>query len=435
MRSKRRLEISLLLLVPFMCLGGTTPAQVGKSSPSATGAKAGSTPKAEGAAGRLSAIVASGRLEDLRWPNFSDYRLLLTNFYRPTGFKLVWVRDGQPDAQALELIQILQDAGQEGLRAEDYDASRWADHLKLLSDEHKADEARFDAALTVCVMRYLSDLQVGRIDPRHLDFEFDVSQKKLDLPQFVRQRLVDGSDLSSELAAVGPPFAEYRRLRDAMRHYMELSKSESQEKLPFFQVAPGGQSVVIEPLASRLRFLGDLPESVTIPPGSNTYDGALVDAVKHFQQRHGLNPTGILDRETITEMNVPLSDRVEQMRLGLERFRWLPYHFKQPPIAINVPEFRLYAFEGGDRVAFTMNVNVGKQYDFQTPIFEERCSTSSFVPTGILRQASCAMKSSPTWLRFRRWKKMIWNSSARVEKSSSPATSLPRCCNRCDQES
>ena len=61
----------------------------------------------------MSAIVSSGRLEDLRWPDFADYRLDLTNFHRPSGYKLAWIRDGEPTPQALELIQILQDADQE----------------------------------------------------------------------------------------------------------------------------------------------------------------------------------------------------------------------------------------------------------------------------------------------------------------------------------
>src|SRR3984885_16200661 len=115
-----------------MPFSGQTSAQNGKNSPVAASAKASSTQKPDGAAARLSAIVASGRLEDLRWPDFSDYRSHLTNFYRPSGYKPAWIRDGKPTTQAVELIHILQDADQEGLLAEDYDASRWADRLTLL---------------------------------------------------------------------------------------------------------------------------------------------------------------------------------------------------------------------------------------------------------------------------------------------------------------
>src|ERR1700733_1828424 len=103
-----------------------------KNSPVVATAKASSRQKPDGVSTQLSGIVASGRLEDLRWPDFSDYRIHLTNFYRPSGYRLAWIRDGKPTDQAMELIQILQDADREGLLAKDYDASRWADRMTLL---------------------------------------------------------------------------------------------------------------------------------------------------------------------------------------------------------------------------------------------------------------------------------------------------------------
>jgi murein L,D-transpeptidase YcbB/YkuD len=380
-RSRRRLEIAILLLVATVPLSGQTSSQSRTSSPVTARAKASSTQQPDGVASRLSAIVASSRLEDLRWPDFSDYRLHLTNFYRPSGYKLAWIRDGEPTTQALDLIKILQEADRKGLLAEDYDALRWADRLASLKDQHQDDQARFDVALTVCMMRYISDLHIGRINPENLGFEFDVSHKKLDLPHFVRERLVDGSDLRSELAAIEPPFAIYQRLLAALLHYMELEKSGDREKvLDVGGVSPGGQYAGIAGLASRLRLLGDLPDSVTIPPDSKVYEQPLVDAVKHFQERLGMRPTGDLDYKTVVAMNVPLSDRIEQMQLGLERLRWLPYQFKQPPIVINVPEFRLYAFNEKNEVGLTMRVNVGEDYNHQTPMFRGNIQYLVFRP-------------------------------------------------------
>ena len=380
MRFGQRIEIAPLLLLASLLISQPASAQTKKASPAATTPKASSTQKPDGASAQLSAIVASGRLEVLRWPNFSDYRSHLVSFYSP-GYKLAWVRDGEPTTQAVELVHILQDADREGLRAEDYDASRWPDRLASLKGQHQgADEARFDAALSVCIMRYVSDLHIGRINPQHLGFEFDVSHKKLNLPQFVRQRLVDGSDLRSELVEVEPPFEGYQRLREAMQHYMELAKTDDGEKLPDpIRILPGEKYVGTERLANLLRSLGDLPDTATIPPDSK-YDGALVDGVKHFQERVNLTPTGVLDTKTITELNKPLSDRIEQMRLGLERYRWLPYTFKQPPIAVNVPEFRLYGFDKEKHIGLSMNVNVGDEYYFQTPIFENNIQYIVFRP-------------------------------------------------------
>jgi murein L,D-transpeptidase YcbB/YkuD len=381
-RSIQRLEIAILLFVALLPLCGQISAQNRKSSPVAASAKASSTQKLDGSGIQLNAIVASGHLEDLRWPDFSDYRLHLTNFYRSSGYKLVWIREGQPTTQAIELIQIFQNADQEGLRAEDYDAARWADRMALLKSPHQDDdEVRFDVALTVCAMRYISDLHIGRINPQNLGFEFDVSHKKLYLPQFVRERLVNGSDLRSELVAIEPLFKNYQRLRAALLHYMELEKNDDGEKvLDAGPVSPGGQYAGIAGLAKRLRLLGDLPDGVTIPPDSTVYEGPLVDAVKHFQERFGMRPTGQFDYKTLVEMNVPLSDRIEQMQLGLERLRWLPYQFKQPPIVINVPEFRLNAFDEKGEVHLTMRVNVGEDYNHQTPMFEGNIQYLVFRP-------------------------------------------------------
>jgi L,D-transpeptidase YcbB len=379
-RSRRPLEIALLLLVASIPFVGQTSKQTKKASPPAAKGNPAQTPN--GAASRLSAIVASGNLADLRWPDFSDYRIHLTNFYRSSGYKPAWIRDGQPTPQSLELIRLFQEADQKGLRPEDYDAPRWTDRLTLLKGPHQDDdEARFDAALTVCIMRYISDLHIGRINPENLGFEFDVKHKKLYLPDFVRQRLVGGSNLSSELLEVEPPFAEYKRLIATLLHYMDLAKTGDGEKvLDAGPVSPGNQYAGIQGLAKRLRMLGDLPGSVTIPQDSTTYEGPLVDAVKHFQERFGMQPTGQFDYKTLTEMNVPLSDRILQMQLGLERLRWLPYTFKQPPVVINVPEFRLYAFNEKSEVGLTMRVNVGEDYNHQTPMFEGNIQYIVFRP-------------------------------------------------------
>jgi murein L,D-transpeptidase YcbB/YkuD len=379
-RSSRRLEIALLLVVSPLQFSGQTTAQKTTSSPVAVSAS--STQKPDRAATRLSTIIDSGRHEDLRWPDFSDYRAHLDNFYRPSGYKLAWIHDRQPTTQALELIKIFQDADQEGLRAEDYDAPRWDDRLVLLKGpDQDDDEARFDAALTICIMRYISDLHIGRINPQSLGFEFNVSNKKLNLPDFVRERLVGGSGLRSELIAVEPPFKEYQRLRATLQHYIELEKNDDGEKvLDAGPVSPGDQYAGIAGLAKRLRLLGDLPNSVTIPSDAKVYEGPLVDAVKHFQGRFGMQPTGQFDYKTLVAMNVPLSDRIEQMQLGLERLRWLPYTFKEPPILINVPEFRLYAFNEKGDVDLTMRVNVGEDYSHQTPMFEGNIQYLVFRP-------------------------------------------------------
>ena len=186
-------------------------------------------------------------------------------------------------------------------------------------------EARFDVALTVCTMRYASDIRIGRVNPRHFQFNLGSGPKRLDLPTLIERRLLKGTNLSAILAGLEPAFARYNELKKALVKYMKLAKEDDGEKLP----EPHGIGFSgtlydgVPRLARLLRLVGDLPESAEIPADSKLYDGPLVEAVKGFQGRHGLRPDGYLTLDTIAQLNVPLSSRVEQIRLTLERFRWL----------------------------------------------------------------------------------------------------------------
>ncbi|MGZ4818970.1 MAG: L,D-transpeptidase scaffold domain-containing protein, partial [Terriglobales bacterium] len=82
----------------------------------------GAVARAEAPQKILHSLIASGRLDDLRWPDFSDYRSEVTKLYAGSHFAPVWLRDGKPTAQALEMIAVLQEADHEALRAEDYDS-------------------------------------------------------------------------------------------------------------------------------------------------------------------------------------------------------------------------------------------------------------------------------------------------------------------------
>jgi murein L,D-transpeptidase YcbB/YkuD len=143
-------------------------------------------------------------------------------------------------------------------------------------------------------------------------------------------------------------------------------------------------------LTRLLRLLGDLPANRAVPGDSNLYQGALVEAVKRFQGRHGLRPDGRLDKQTLENLNTPLSQRVEQLRLTLERWHWLPGRFTEPPILVNIPEFRLRAYDSAGNIVLTMNVIVGKAFRHKTPVFERDMRFVVFrpywnVPPGIQR--------------------------------------------------
>ena len=334
----------------------------------------------------LRAIIQAQNLSDLRWPDFSDYSRLMTEFYQSYGYSLPWVRGMEPSAQAQQVIAILKNADQEGLFAEDYDGPRWGDRVAKLKpiapQPSETDAVRFDAALTVCVMRYVSDLHIGKVNPKHFGFGFDIEAKKYDLPGFLKKDVVDASDVAGILAQVEPPYPGYRRTIKALQTYLELAKEYDGEPLPAVKgtIAPGDSYPGVPRLIRFLRLVGDLPPDANVPEDETIYQGPLVDAVKSFQRRHGRDPDGRIGAQTLADLNVPLRQRVRQMQLTLERWRWMPDAYQKAPIVVNIPEFRLRAYDEKFKIALTMNVVVGKAYDHSTPVFEEKMAYVVFRP-------------------------------------------------------
>jgi murein L,D-transpeptidase YcbB/YkuD len=291
-----------------------------------------------------------------------------------------------PTPQAQQIIALLLQADQKGLSPDDYDGPRWADRLAKLkpatAQPSEADAARFDLALTVCVMRYISDLHIGKVNPKHFEFGFDIQAKKYDLPQFLKEDVVDSSNLANILAQVEPPYPGYQRTIKALDTYLEVAKQYDGKQLPPVAktIAPGDSYAGVPQLTVLLRLLGDLPASANVAPDQLVYQGPLVGAVRSFQSRHGREPNGRIGTQTLADLNVPLTSRVRQMQLTLERWRWLPLSYHAAPIVANIPEFRLRAYDENFRLALTMNVVVGKAFDHSTPVFEDTMAYVVFRP-------------------------------------------------------
>jgi len=376
--------LSIPLCLAVAGLVACARAQSGASSVSAAPAQQLSS---EGRAAQ-SAAISAGNIPELRWPNFSDYSKLLREFYDLNGQSLPWVRGMAPTPQALQAIAILQQADQKGLSAEDYDASRWSARLAKLkpgaAQPSEADAQLFDLELSVCLMRYISDLHIGKVNPKHFDFGLNVETKKYDLPEFVKNNVMEAPDVAAVLAKVEPTYPGYQRAIQALHSYMERAKKEDADSLslPPVQktIGPGESYAGLPQMTRLLRLVGDLPADANVPADSTVYQGPLVDAVKSFQVRHGRTADGRIGAQTVADMNVPLDARVRQMQLTLERWRWLPEAYKNAPIIANIPEFRLRAYDDQLKLALSMGVVVGKAYNHDTPVFSDSMEYVVFRP-------------------------------------------------------
>jgi murein L,D-transpeptidase YcbB/YkuD len=290
----------------------------------------------------------------------------LRNFYASNGYRPVWTRNEHPTPQAQAVIAQLENAATKGLDAADYEAGQWTPRLSTLRGD--ANVARFDVALTAAAMLYASDVSIGRVNPATVDFDLDVASKKPYLPATIAE-VANANDAIGALASLEPQHEDYRRLLAALAKYRRIAAdSASDAPLPVVaKIAPKDNYDALPQLATILRHEGDLAADASVE--GTRYDGAVVDAVKHFQSRHGLDADGVISAKTFAQLNTPASRRVEQIEWALERWRWAPQRVAGASIVVNIPEFTLRARNANDE-ELTMRVVVGKAAGHKTPVFD-----------------------------------------------------------------
>ena len=329
----------------------------------------------------------------MRWPDFADFQAPVQKFYDDRNYEVAWVDDnGKPSAQAKAFMQAFDESAKKGLIPADYDAGLWSARVAKLAGKNDDDVATFDAAMTVNVMRYISDLRIGRVNPTHFNFDIHTTEKKYDLAEFVSDNAVDVSDVPKLIESVEPDSEAYRRLEAALGTYVDLQKK--QEGTPALQqplvtvakaVSAGGSYAAADALGTRLLLEGDLPAEGAPAAGSTVYTKDLAGGVKRYQERHGLTTDGKLTASTIASLNVPMKRRVQQISDSLERWRWLPDGYVNAPLVVNLPEFVLRGYTNGEAkdhtLDFTMKVVVGKVVgEHQTPVFTHEMKYLIFRP-------------------------------------------------------
>ena len=233
-------------------------------------------------------------------------------------------------------------------------------------------------AIDTALARYLHDLRFGRVDPRRLGYRLPPRSEG----HGSADAAPDPRPLAAQVQEATPPFAQYRQLKQALARYRALAADASlvPAPLPAITVRPGQPLAAAPALARWLSALGDLPAGAT--PAADHYDGTLSEAVRHFQQRHGLEADGLIGQGTREALSIALPQRVQQIELAMERLRWLGNASQQRFLAINIPNFTLWAWDARDpqHTPLTMGVIVGRALDTRTPVLQEEMRRVIFRP-------------------------------------------------------
>lgn len=195
-------------------------------------------------------------------------------------------------------------------------------------------------------------------------------------PRFGPLSLIEKAALNGSLSDLfnqaEPKEYHYQELKDALVKYLELQKDGGWPYVPFDGVLkPGEAHNTVPLLRERLRITGDYANCRS--DEENVYDVCLKDAVVRFQKRHGLEDEGIIGKKTMAALNVPIERRIEQIRLNLDRIKWLNERNNKRHIMINIPAFTLF-FEEDKALRLEMKVITGERKN-PTPVFSNTVQT------------------------------------------------------------
>ena len=293
-------------------------------------------------------------------------RRLIPEFYEAREFRPAWGRPGQVEA----LVRLVAASRDHGLDPDDYHA----DVLGRLPGVGRAGDApdaaalaERDLVLTDALVRLAYHLRFGKANPRELyrDWNFSRSLGAID-PVRALETAIASESLEATVEQFAPQLPIYGRLRGALARHRAIEASGGWPRVPPGPtLEPGMQDPRIARLRERLAASGDYERPAGVEP--DRFDAALEAAVRRFQARHALDPDGVVGRRTLAALDVDIAARIDQIRVNLERLRWVAQDLAGDYLVVDIAGFsaRLYV---GDRVAWASRAVVGRPYR-KTPVF------------------------------------------------------------------
>lgn len=338
------------------------------------------------------------------------FRKDLAEFYRRRENRPAWIVFGRYALPAAwELLDAVWKSGQEGLEPSEYHAVPLDSLLVPFGrrfgwGQGPAPEtaALLDILLTDAYLKLSSHLLVGSVHPLAPNDRWHVAEEKVDLAAYLEKTLSEGGEVEASLKRIAPQDNEYGVMKYWLARYRAVAEAGGWPAIPAGRpLAPGARGERVAALCRRLAMAGEMERSRC----ADRYDSALAEAVKRFQEHHGLAKNGRVDEATLRELNVPVESRIRQIRLNLECWRWLPRDLGDTHVRVNIADFTLTAWEDG-RPALAMKVVVGRKED-STPVFSDRILSVSLnppwhVPESIAEEEILPeLRKDPTWLEQR----------------------------------
>ncbi|HSL69226.1 MAG TPA: L,D-transpeptidase family protein, partial [Longimicrobiales bacterium] len=332
------------------------------------------------------------------------------DFYRKRRWRAAWTQ-GHDDLleQGWRLYGAIGRAHEDGLSRERYrfdvmeklQAKLKAEGDNELSDSVKvAYLAALDVLLTEGFTRYANDLVAGTLDPHEAGVDWRIPRGEA-IQERVLGGLMSGMTPSQVVARLRPSIPHYERMRGALIEYYHAAARGGWPMVPTdAALQPGARNRGVSILRTRLLVGLDPTEAALAQRGAADplyFDADLERAVEHFQERHSIEPDGAVGEGTLRELNHSVETRIDELKLNLDRWRWLPRELGHRYIVVNVAGFELEMIEDGWPVV-AMNVVVGKE-GWNTPIFADTMESLIVNPSWNVPESIARGEVLPALLR------------------------------------
>jgi len=292
------------------------------------------------------------RLTSLSNKNKSDNKINLIcdpefifDFYLHRNFQPVWVTKDWLNHKANVFIKTIAEADHEGLNSSTYhrdEILNLVENIELngvLDAYEHAKFAKLDLLLTDAFFSFGFHLSEGIVEPNPTDFDWYIKKPKKNLLKILQTSLRN-EKLEGLVDVLQPHHSGYLSLKSALLKYKNIKNSSGWHKVPVGpKLRKGDTGKRVSALRSRLIISGDLSDSKN--DNEEYFDDALENSVKSFQARNGLKIDGVVGSSTLSALNISVEDRIEQIKLNMERWRWLPKDLGERYIMVNTANFEL----------------------------------------------------------------------------------------------
>lgn len=301
----------------------------------------------------------------------------VAQFYGYRNYAPAWSKTETVD----KLLREIENISGDGLDPEDYHLAALKQQRAQLSAQANDATAlaNFDLLATEAYLRSLAHLFRGKINPKTLDaqWNFTLNDMAAGTAFPLIDQAVNSGDIAGVYARARPEHPFYKKTRTALATLRQIAASGGWPTLTTSAtLKPGMQDAQVIALRQRLAAVGYLPADKS---GNDVYDDELATAVQAYQREQYLDPDGAIGPSTRAALNVPVAARIDQMRVNLERGRWLLHELSENAVLVDIAGFRLAYLKNG-QPAWQTSVQVGKPYR-STPIFKSEITYITFNPT------------------------------------------------------